>query len=265
MARSEVCCALVLIAGAACPQTLPSKGPVTAAEQSAALQSIREYAHNYDQRLPDYTCTQVTHRTTSAVRLVPGARKASADVIEEQVNLVNHMEIHKVMKINGNPVSNVEHDQIPGGISKGEFGSLLGIVFDRATGTDFHFDRMATLNGRRVYVFNFRVPESRGYRLGETARTIVVAYKGSAYADYQTKAVMRIEMKCMDIPANSEIKSLDLTLDYKPARVAGQEFILPSHYLLHYRNAEIGATNEAAYNAYRRFSADATIKFDDVQ
>jgi hypothetical protein len=255
MARPSIC-ALVLVAGSALAQVNPS-------EQASALQAIREYALNYIQRLPDYTCTQVTRRSSFALQPRRGASVARPDVIEEQVNLVNHAEIHKVTKINGSEVSNIEHDQLPGGMSRGEFGSLLGIIFDPETQADFHFDRIATLDGRKMYVFDFRVPQSMGYNLAEPKRTIRVPYTGSAYADVETKAVMRLDIKCVDIPAASQFKALELRLDFKPARVAGREFILPSHYLLQFRNGDVTSTNEAEYKGYRRFSAEATLKFDD--
>lgn len=265
LSRKTICGLALWIAGWAFAQTVPSKGPAFSAEPAAALKAIREYALNYIQRLPDYTCNQVTRRNSVPVRLTFGGPRPHSDVIDEQVSFVDHTEIHKVTKVNGASVSNVEHDELSGGVSRGEFGNLLEIIFDPRTATEFQFDRLATLNGRRVYVFEFRVPQSRGYRLSEPKRAIQVPYKGTAYADYQTKAVMRIEIRCIDIPASSEFKSLTLTLDYKPVRVAGQEFILPSHYLLRFTNAGIDATNEAEFTAYRRFSADATIKFDDAE
>lgn len=35
-------------------------------------------------------------------------------------------------------------------------------------------------------------------------------------------------MKCVMIPSDSEFHSVDLTLDYKAAEVAGRQFVLPS-------------------------------------
>ncbi len=48
------------------------------------------------------------------------------------------------------------------------------------------------------------------------------------YADFETKAVMRIELECIDIPAETLYQSLVLTLNYKLTRVAEQEFVMPS-------------------------------------
>jgi len=44
--------------------------------------------------------------------------------------------------------------------------------------------------------------------------------------------------------------------------VAGQELILPSHFLLHFISGDREQTNDARYSAYRRFSADAKIQFE---
>ena len=64
------------------------------------------------------------------------------------------------------------------------------------------------------------------------------------------------------IPDDSEYQAVDLTLEYKVARVAGEEFILPSRYQLTFRTDQACEANEATYTAYRKFSADATIQFE---
>jgi hypothetical protein len=123
---------------------------------------------------------------------------------------------------------------------------------------------VATLNGRRVNVFAFQVPQSRGYSLVESKRPIQVPFRGFVYADYQTGAVVRLEMKCTDIPGDSEYTAADLTLDYKPAKVGDQEFILPSHSLANFHMVRGRATNDAGYSSYNRFTADSTVQFESA-
>jgi hypothetical protein len=251
-----------LAAATALAETAPD-----AAEQSRALAAIRDYALNYAARLPDFTCIQVTRRT-----YYPNAalRHPRYDYIEEQITFVDHKENYTVTKINGEAVGNTERNQLGGIISSGEFGTLLSRTFDPGAGTDFRWDRWATQQGRKVYVFAFRVPPAKGYGLVESKRTILVAYKGLLYADPQTGAVLRVEMQC-EIPKDSEYKELELILDFKPADVAGREFVLPFHYRLHsYKLVSGGAArvvmsetlNEADFKAYRRFGADISITFD---
>jgi hypothetical protein len=231
----------------------------TAAEQ-AALDAIRQYALSYTRSLPNYTCTQTTRQ--NIVRETIGRIQPTTELIEEQLTFVNNREIRKVVRINGRPALPDGPEQQMGTSSRGEFGNLLDIIFEPATSADIRWDRLATLNRRRVYVFAFRVPQASGYGLTESKRTIRVPFQGFVYADYETKAVVRIEMKCTDIPRDSEYTNAALTLDYKPAKVAGREFILPAHFLLHYQMVRGAMTNDAEYTAYRRFSADATVKFD---
>ena len=250
MEQRTISCALVLIASSAFAQDGPSK--LNAREQATALGAIREYAMNYSRRLPNYTCTQVT--TT---------RGTQTDLIEEELSVVDHKEVRRVTKINGKPPPNADPRQLSGPSSHGEFGNLLEVLFDPETKTKFQWDRIATLNGRRMYVFAYRVAQPEGYAIEEPKRIIRVAYRGLLYADYQTKAVLRIELECIKFPAHSTYQGVEFTLDYKPTKVAGQEFTLPSHYELHARTVFGETSVNIDYKSYRRFGAETTIVFDD--
>jgi hypothetical protein len=255
MGRSAISLSLVLIAGYA-----PAKGSPTVAQPAAALDAIRQYALSYTKNLPNYTCTQTTRQAVLRGMLPP-----PMEVIEEQLSFSDNKEIRKVTKINGIPASPDGPDQLRGTPLGGEFGYLLDIIFKPDTGASIKFERLAKLDGHRVYVFAFRVPQSSGYLLRESKRTIQVPFQGFVYADYETRVVVRIDMKCTDIPRNSEYMNAALTLDYKPANVAGREFVLPSHYQLHFQMARGLEMSEAEYTDYRRFSADATVQFEGVK
>ncbi len=250
MARRAICGALILMAGA-----------LSAAEETTAIQAVREYALNYTKRLPNYTCTLTTRQTSRQPNVIPSIRTI---VTEEQLSFVDRKEIRKITRVDGRALSPQEAGDEPAGMSRGEFGNLLDIIFEPATGADVRRDRSATLNGRRVDVFAFHVPQSRGYVLTGSKGDVQVPFEGFVVADAQTHAVLRIQMRCTMIPDNSDIRTVDLTLDYKAARVAGREFILPSNFLLHYLNyrEDRQHTNEGRYTGYRQFSAEATIQFE---
>ena len=257
----KTCLACILLAAANLVAQTPQ-----AAEQARALAALRDYALNYTDRLPDFVCTQVTQR--SFLRNIRSPAPPQNDAIEEQVTYAGHKESYVVTKFNGRPVNGIAHDQVGGIVSSGEFGSLLKNTFDPNAGAEFRWERLASRDGRRIYVFAFHVPQAGGYGLVETNRTIRVPYKGLVYADVQTGAVVRIEMEC-EIPGDSEYRQLDLALDYKPASVAGLEFVLPFHFYLHSRRALSPSVisesvNVADYKAYRRFGADASVTFDDA-
>ena len=63
---------------------------------------------------------------------------------------------------------------------------------------------------------------------------MLVPFEGFVYADSQTHAVLRIQMKCTMVPDGSPCHNIDLTLDYKAGQLGGRELILPSRLVLHY-------------------------------
>ncbi|HEY3826942.1 MAG TPA: hypothetical protein VGL82_20435, partial [Bryobacteraceae bacterium] len=138
------------------------------------------------------------------------------------------------------------------------------VIFDPQTSANLKWERPTALDRRPVYVFSYRVPQSKGYTLTESRQKIQVPFQGLVYADADTLTVVRIEMKItpQDIPKHSEYINAALTLDYKPEQVAGHESILPAHYSLHYQMVKGLVINEAEYTNYRKFSADATIEFE---
>ncbi len=144
-------------------------------EQAAILSAIRQYALNYTSSLPNYTCIEVIRRS-----MMPAPRNAGpiirprpqTDLIEEQLSFIAHREIHKVTRVNGAPVANLNPSELPGTYSRGEFGMLLDQIFEPRTETSFAWDRTTKLNGHRTVVFAFRVPQAHGYGLVEARRTI---------------------------------------------------------------------------------------------
>jgi len=97
-----------------------------AAEQTRAVAAIRNYALDYIRSLPDFTCLQVTTRTTW-----PNMRRrleVQHAAIEEQITYVNRRETYSVQRINGRPVTGVSHDDLLGISSRGEFGTPRTII-----------------------------------------------------------------------------------------------------------------------------------------
>ena len=195
----------------------------------------------------------------------PGYR-AYGDTIQEQITFFDHKESYKVESINHESVANISHNQLGGATSSGEFGSMLSHIFDPDTGAEFDWDHWATLRGRRMYVFSFKVPKSAGYSMyhGESKREYVSAYTGLVYADRETKAVMRIKMDCVDIPSDYPIKEVGLTLDYNPTKIGDQTYVLPFHFELHSKESKAVMKNEADYRLYRKFGTTSEITFGDV-
>lgn len=230
--RTTSSCALILFLGSAPDYAANPKGVLSPAEKTAAIDSVRQYVLSYIKSLPNYTCTLTVRHTTRPPNAVNDPSIQST-VVEERLSAVDGK----------------ENVAVSPGMLAHDFGNLLGIVFDSATGADLRWDRTATLDRRKVDVLAFHVPAAAGYLLTGREASVQVPFEGFVYADAETHAVVRIQMKCTMIPDESATRAFNLTLDYKSAQLAGREFILPSHFVLQALGSQ-QMVDEGRYSAW---------------
>ncbi|HEY4365555.1 MAG TPA: hypothetical protein VGN17_31630 [Bryobacteraceae bacterium] len=233
-----------------------------AGELKRILAEVTENALSYSNSLPNFICTQVTRRHvdptgTESWRL--------EDTIQEHLSYVDRKEEYKVVSVN-NVLTNATHAELGGARSQGEFGSMLFEIFQPETHAHFDWERWATLRGRRMYVFSFRVPQRYSkYSIyhQDSNRTIVAGYHGLIYADRDTKMVMRVRLDCDSIPADFPVQQVSEVLDYDFVKIAGQQFVLPLKVDMRSTEAPRDlAWNEIEFHLYRKFGADTSITFD---
>jgi hypothetical protein len=159
--------------------------------------------------------------------------------------------------------NNLQHDQLGGASSSGEFASILRTIFDPETQTEFGWERWTTLGGQRTYVFHFRVGQQRySIRHEGSKRTVLTGFHGLIFVNRDTKMVMQVKMECDDIPADFPIQSVSLDLNYATVEISGQEFVLPRLSEIRSREGKLLSWNEVNYLSYHKYSADASISFD---
>jgi hypothetical protein len=235
-------------------------------EQKKILAEITESALNYTKSLPNFICMQVTRRYAD----ISGMEHYSLmDTIAEKLSYFEQKEDYKIVSKNNIPVTtNLKHEELDGATSSGEFGSMLLEIFSPESDTHFDWERWATLRGRRMYVFSFRVEQSRSkysirWGRGAGELTTIAGYHGLIYADRDTHMVMRIKMEC-DMPVTFPIQSVDLDLNYDFSNISGQPFLLPLKSELHSREGKVLIKNETEFRLYNKFGAEATIQFGDT-
>ena len=258
MPKSIICCTMILPAFSIYAWAAGSNNP-NPAEQAGIIQAVRDYALNYTKSLPNFLCTLKTQHVSRPPNAVNNPALAmTSTVIEERLSFVDNREIREIVKVEGD-----QPDSVRGPVSQGEFGTLLLTIFDPAKGTKLQWSRGATLEGHKVDVLAYQVPQSSGYVLAQSTGPLQVPFEGLVYADRQTHAVLRIEAKCTAIPLTAEYRFVELKLDYGAAKVAGREYILPAHFVLNYMNSREDRQNinDGRFTAYREFSADTSIDF----
>ena len=239
--------------------------PPDSIEQKRILAEITENARNYSKGLPNFICLQVTRRYGDNSGL---ENYRLIDTIAERLTYFEEKEDYKIVSINGVPdTRNLKHEQMGGATSSGEFGTMLKEIFSPETRTEFNWERWATLRGKRMHVFAFRVGQAYSkYTIyaESVRRTVIAGYHGLIYADRQTGMVMRIKMEADNLPVDFPIQSVDLDLNYDMAKIAGNEFLLPLKSEIRSREGKFLVRNEVEFRLYNRFGADTSIQFGDV-
>lgn len=234
--------------------------PPTSVEQAKVLEAITEYARNYTKSMPNFLCAQVTKRYVGQ-RGLDSWR--SYDTINERLSFVDGHENYKVISHN-NTYVDVSHEQLGGTISAGEWASMMGEIFDAASNTSFEWERWATLRGRRMHVFSYKVPReySKYHIKVEGMEPIIVGYHGLIYVDRDYLTIMKITMQADDLPAGFPVRAVSESLDYAEQKIGERPFILPLAVEMVSNDSRYDFKNDIAFRMYQKFSTEANITFD---
>lgn len=261
-----------------------ASAPGLTPDQAQVLEAIRAYSLRYTENLPNFICTQITHRRTSqqfnfgaSIGGVSGNRSPAQlpaaapglsglnDVIQEKLTFFDKEEHYEVVSVNGEKATGIDHLQLQGAISAGEFGSELHNIFDPHSQATFTWDKNATLGGRRVYVFNFRVPSQNGWivMFRNTDSKILAAYNGHLFVDSETLQVVRITTE-IELPVGFPITMSTVEVDYKPVEIAGNTYSLPSRSEVRMKDNARIYVNQIEFKDYHKFTVQSTIHYDNA-
>jgi hypothetical protein len=243
------------------PAVPPPEIPPPAAEEwKKALESAREYASSYTKQLPNFICTEVIRRYEDPTGL---DFWRNTDTLTARLSYFEQKEDYKLMLVN-NVYTDAPYESVGGASSTGEFGSMMREIFDRQTDAKFTWSRWATLRGRRMYVFSYVVakPNSRWTIEYMKRERITPGYHGDIFVDRDSNIVNRLTLEADDIPPSFPIFQASQLLDYDTAKIGDQEYMLPLRAVMRMREARMLVKNEMEFRLYRRFSAEAVIKFD---
>jgi hypothetical protein len=265
MVRIRHLCAITMIA---CGQAPPD-----ATDLTPLIAAIRQNALGYSRNLPNFICTQQTLRSVDPTGT--GLKWEKRDTLELQLTYFGLRENYRLVAVNGKPPKQ-KNPLGMGVVSSGEFGSMLDQLFEPEAGAAFTWLRSETLRGRPTHVFSLRVDQSRSIaRVSVPGRQITVGYHGQVFADRETKAVVRLVLYA-EVPEDFPLQDIWHLIDYGLVPVGGEEFLLPLHTEMRTRAPESMLRdgvrrlrardalmrNETDFVLYRKYTADAEIKFD---
>lgn len=243
--------------------------PPPSEEQAKLLDEVRDYAVNYSHRLPDFICLEQTRRYVDTT-----GRESwrLADILTARLTYFNQKEDYKLVSANDRVSTNGSYTSVGGAISMGDFGTTMREIFENASHTYFEWERWGKLRGRIAHVFKYRVPlqysrysiEYQGEQKGDVSR-IYVGYHGQIFVDKEYHTIVRITQMADNIPITFPVEEARETLDYDFTKIGDSEFFLPLVADMRMHAGRIWNKNVKEFRLYRKFSADAVIKFDDKE
>jgi hypothetical protein len=238
------------------PAPKPVAHPPSIAEQKKIVDEAREYAMNYSKGLPNFICAQSTKRFDN---------NRMYDNVLAKLTYYQQREKYDTIMVN-DKLTNKAYDTLGGSISTGEFGSMLMGIFDPQTDAVFSWSAWQEIRGHKAYVFKFVVDrEHSRWQIEDkqAAVRITPAYKGFVWVDVKDRSVLAFTMQAIDMPASFPISAANSRLDYDIVEISGVPFMLPSRAVMHLVSARDDQKNEITFHNYQKYSADATLKFDE--
>jgi hypothetical protein len=156
-----------------------------------------------------------------------------------------------------------------GGVSTGEFGTLLINLFKPATAAQFHYLKDSRAGGISAKEYGFRVAHQNSHwEVKDGSRSYAPGYTGNVWIDPATARVLRIEMVARDFPGNFITNHVESATDYGYVRLGGKErYLLPVHSETLSCRDELTysrcARNTIDFRDYKKFEGQSTITFPD--
>jgi hypothetical protein len=236
--------------------------PPSVEDRTAALEKARESALQYNAGLPNFLCTETVHRYVDPKKTQAWT---SRDWYTLAMGFSKKGEQYKLTTLNGKPTKATTH--LGGFTSHGEFGGILGMIFEPKFATSFQWERWSLLRGRLVYVFSYLVDQAHSkYTISlsgflRSSRT-TCAMRGAVYVDRDTHQVLRYTDEGVGIPASLAVVRSVGGVDYDFADIAGQKYLLPRRAFSRIVLKDGQTHNVIEFSDYRKFTGESTLIFD---
>jgi hypothetical protein len=237
--------------------TAPAKAP---GSDSEIIQDAREVAARFTADLPNFTAQQFTTRYFSVTW---PAHWQKLDEVTADIAHVDGKEEYRNIKVNGMPVN--QPPERSGAWSTGEFSTTMEDVLSLATNARFKRRGDDRLSGRPALVFDLAVaqPNSHWSIVAPDGRALYPAYEGAIWIDKETRRVLRIEMRTVDLPQDFPFLKAESTLTYGFVKIDNKPYLLPagSEALGCARGSGSCTRNTIEFKDYKKFTAESSITF----
>lgn len=228
-----------------------------AAAFDALLVRLKASAMRYQGQLPDFTCTEVTVRKEDSSG--NGANWRTLDTLEELVSFASSGRVSKMLvKKNGRPTTTKK----PGGLI--ENAVLSGAIVPRGifgakAQPKFDWDHWETRSEHRIAVIAYQAV-GENYPDGKTRYELKVT--GEISFDETAGNLVRTESSSVG-PPGYPFGEVRVEMYYAPVTISDRELILPTKAVTTTARGKRRYQSEIQFTGYRKYQADATVRFDE--
>jgi VWFA-related protein len=194
-------------------------------EAHLLIESARQHALDYNELLPNLTCTEVTNRS---VDLNGDGKWRLRDTFVESLRYREKNEARTMLEVNG-IASSAAREAMKGSLSAGEFGGVLQAVFRDASKADFQWKETAALKDGTVQVYDYRV--DRGNSVfsvtASNGKQLLVGFHGQVFVDSAARRARRITLIADDLPPDFPTRATSIGVDYDYVPINGLKYLLP--------------------------------------
>jgi VWFA-related protein len=233
--------------------------PPTAEESETLIADARERAVGYKNGLPNFMCVEVINRS-----LDPTGRGSwkHRDTITELLRYREQNESRTVLEVDGKPTASTDPETIKGPKSTGEFGAVLGAVFEPSAKAEFKWKETDTLGTGTVQVFDYRVAKANSAFSvgGPNGLQPTVSFHGKVFVDSATRSVRRVTLVADDLPKDFPTHATAIVVDYDYVSINAHDYLMPVSAevsLLEGRHEAM--LNTIEFRNYKRFGSNVKI------
>jgi hypothetical protein len=241
------------------------QAPPDAGEQQQILHRVREFARNYVDHLPDFTCVRTTKHMLASSATMEWKPQAT---VASELSYYKREEHYLITHVDGLPKNKIPARTMAKGWyeSNGNFGLALREIFDADVHTQFQWSGWNSVEGKRAYVFSYKVPlaDSKSssdrcvsFIAFKSCKVMNYGYHGLLFIDVNSSDIERLTITPDDLPASHG--RWTQSIDYARAKVGGGEYLLPVADTFETTGTKTLFRNESVYDSYKKFGAESTL------
>ena len=201
-------------------------GLVPATESDPVLDAVRRYVAHWRSTLPDFICQQST-------LLFSGSHSDHiwhpTNNQQLELTVVNGREQYQLHQTDNRGPIPVGFPTIN---SRGEYASALMVLFDPASGTQFHRRGVYNEQNRSLRRYDFAVQQKNSQWYFGPGLGFAPAYEGHIWIDEGDGSVHRLEMEAFRFPDKLFVNKASLRLEFALVVIAELPRLMPSRAVL---------------------------------